>query len=342
MIIAMPNLISSRRSIRVLALLVVLVMGGTASAADGPVQIKEVEYRGWKRNVQLSNGDVELIATLDVGPRIISYRLKGGQNVFKGYDEQMGRSGESEWMIRGGHRLWTAPEDTTRTYALDNTPITYQKLGEGIRLTSPPDPRYGIRKEIDLTLASQGSRVRLVHRITNIGSNATELAPWALTVMAPGGMEIIPLPPKKPHPGSAKNATSAADFGPNQLWVPRWKLGEQSITLSQRPASAPTKLGLLHRSGRVGYVNGRTLFVKSFEYREGRRYPDGGVNYETFTNGDMLEMESLGPLQTLEPGRSVEHSESWELHTVDPERIKDDVLPRLSSSRGPPQPPTDQ
>src|SRR5947207_6730691 len=132
MIITMANVISSSQSIRVLALLVILEMGGIAMAADGPVQIREVEYRGWKRNVQLSNGDVELIATLDVGPRIISYKLKGGQNVFKEYDEQMGRSGESEWMIRGGHRLWTAPEDTTLTYAFDNAPITFHKLRQGI------------------------------------------------------------------------------------------------------------------------------------------------------------------------------------------------------------------
>src|SRR5262249_16111423 len=152
------------------------------------------------------------------------------------------RSGESEWMIRGGHRLWTAPEDTTRTYALDNVPITYQKHGDGIRLISPPDSQYGIRKEIDLVLTEARSQVRLVHRLPTVGGNATELARWALSVMAPGGMEIIPLPPGKPHPDSVKDAASPADFAPNQLWVlwpytdlsdPRWKLGGQSIVLTQ-------------------------------------------------------------------------------------------------------------
>jgi hypothetical protein len=337
----MHSVVSSSKSIRTFTLLMVAVVGGTAIASGGPVQIEEVEYRGWKRNVRLSNGDVELIATLEVGPRIISYRFPQGPNVFKEYDDQIGHSGESEWMIRGGHRLWTAPEDTTRTYSPDNGPITYQRLGEGVRLIAPPDTRYGLRKEIDVSLTVQGSRVNLVHRITNIGARATELAPWALSVMAPGGSEIIPLPPRALHPGSPKNAATAADFGPNQLWVlwpythlsdPRWKLGDRFITLTQRPATEPTKLGLLHRVGKVGYLNGRTLFTKSFAYREGQRYPDGGVNYETFSNGDMLEMESLGPLLTLEPGRSVEHEETWELHPVDPARIEEDILPRLRST----------
>jgi hypothetical protein len=323
-------------------LLVSLARGETAMADEAPLKIEEVEYRGWKHNLKLDNGTVELIATLDVGPRIISYKLKGGRNAFKEYDDQMGRSGESEWMIRGGHRLWTAPEDTTRTYALDNAPITYQKQGDLLRLISPPDSTYGIQKEIELKPAAQGSQVRLVHRITNISSTRAELAPWALTVMAPGGMEVIPLPPKKPHPGSAKNAASATDFAPNQLWVlwpytdlsdPRFKVTARFIALSQRPSSEPTKIGLAHRPGRVGYLNGDTLFVKSFEYRAGERYPDGGVNYETFTNADMLEMESLGPLQTLDPGRSVEHAETWELHRVDPHRFDDDVLPRVRSTQ---------
>jgi len=32
-----------------------------------------IEYRGWKNNLRLTNGDVELVVTLDVGPRVISY-----------------------------------------------------------------------------------------------------------------------------------------------------------------------------------------------------------------------------------------------------------------------------
>ena len=40
----------------------------------------------------------------------------------------------------------------------------------------------------------------LTHRLTNVGQKPTDLAPWALTVMAPGGVEIIPLPPKGAPP----------------------------------------------------------------------------------------------------------------------------------------------
>lgn len=285
--------------------------------------MERVEYRGWKHNLKLSNGQAELIATLDVGPRIISYRLKDGKSVFKEYDDQVGRAGESDWMIRGGHRLWAGPEDTTRTYALDNAPVVAEELSPGqVRLKPAPDREYGLQKEIDLRLEPEGSRVTLVHRLTNIGQAPTELAPWALSVMAPGGVEIIPLPSKKPHPGSAKNASSPADFAPNQLlrlWPfteladPRLHFGSRYITLKQDSSRGPTKLGLAHQLGWVGYLNGGTLFVKRFGYQPGAPYPDGGCNFETFTNQDMLEVESLGPLVRLAPGQAVEHVERWEL-----------------------------
>jgi hypothetical protein len=94
---------------------------------------------------------------------------------------------------------------------------------------------------------------------------------------------------------------------------PRWRFGTKFITLRHDPGRGPTKLGLAHKLGSVGYLNAGTLFVKRFEYREGQIYPDDGVNLETFTNEDMLEIETLGPLISLDPGQSVEHTERWEL-----------------------------
>lgn len=291
--------------------------------ARGAATVEQVEYRGWKNNLKIANGDAELIVTRDVGPRVISFRLVDGKNVFKNYDEMMGTSGEPSWMIRGGHRLWTAPEDPARTYALDNGPVSFQELGPGrVRFTPAPESAFGLQKEIELELEPSGSRVAITHRITNVGKTETRLAVWSLSVMAPGGMEILPLPPKRPHPGDAKNARSAADFAPDlflSLWPffdfkdPRWSFGSKYVTLTQDATRGATKLGVAHKSGGVGYLNGGTLFVKRFAFQPGAHYPDHGVNYETFTNEDMLEMETLGPMTTLPPGRSAEHVERWEL-----------------------------
>lgn len=314
------------------------------ASEKGTPTVDKIEYKGWKNNLRLANADAELIVTLDVGPRVISYRPTGGANVFKEYLDQLGKAGESDWQMRGGHRLWAGPEDLTRTYALDNGSVSHKEIGPGsVRLTQAPDAGYGIQKEIDLTLAPQGTRVTVVHRIINVGDKATQLAPWALSVMAQGGVEVIPLPPKRPHPGPPKNARSPADYAADQklvLWPffdftdPRWTFGRRFVTLRQDDkATGPTKIGMAHRGGWVGYLNGGTLFVKRFRYQEGEEYPDGGVNFETFTNAEMLEVESLGPMTKLLPGAKVEMTEEWELFTKVPDfrdeaGIEKEIRPR--------------
>lgn len=304
--------------------------------------MENVEFRGWKHNVRVSNGDCEIIATLDIGPRIISYKLDGRESVFKVYDDMAGKSGESEWMIRGGHRLWVGPEDNTRTYALDNKPVQFEQTGPlSIRLRPDPDREYGIQKEIEITLAEKGSQVKALHRLTNIGGSPTELAVWSISVMAPGGFEVIPLPKKYPHPGSPKNAKSGADFAANQLMAiwpyfdfedPRWSFKSNHLALKQDSSRGPTKLGLAHKMGWVAYLNKGGLFVKRFPYFEGKKYPDDGVNFETFTNPDMLEIETLAPLTTLAPGKSAEHIEHWEIlpqNDLTPEKILETVKPSI-------------
>jgi hypothetical protein len=314
-----------------------------AGAGQPGVKADVVAHKGWKKNARLSNGDAELIVTLDVGPRIISYRLANGKNVLKEYEDQLGKSGEPTWQIRGGHRLWIGPEDLTRTYAPDNRPVQNYSFTNGVaRFTQAPDAEYGVQKEIDVQLSPSGSHVTVIHRVANVGDKPTELAVWASSVMAPGGVEIIPLPPKMPHPGSPKNAKSPEDFGPNQtvaLWPyfdfgdPRWTFGSRYLQLRQAKRG-PTKLGLAHGLGWIGYLNGGTLFVKRIAYEKGKTYPDNGVNFETFTNEDMLEIESLGPLVRLAPGQKAEMTERWELvgglPSVSTEgQIDEVILPRV-------------
>ncbi len=126
-----------------------------------PATTSIVPYAGWARNLRIANADVEMIVTLDVGPRVIRYAAPGGPNLFGETADQLGKSGEPHWMPRGGHRLWTAPEDKTRTYAPDNRAVEHRVLssdakGVSVRFTQLPDEPYGVQKELDITLDADG------------------------------------------------------------------------------------------------------------------------------------------------------------------------------------------
>ena len=65
------------------------------------------------------------IATSSIAVKLVQAAagFVGGQNLFKEFKDQLGKSGEKDWQPRGGHRLWIAPEDRVKTYAPDNGPV---------------------------------------------------------------------------------------------------------------------------------------------------------------------------------------------------------------------------
>lgn len=281
------------------------------------MNIETIEYYGWWNNLRIFNEHAEIIVTLDVGPRVLSYRtLPSGENVFAHFKDQLGRQGESEWCIRGGHRLWLAPEDLTLSYHVDNSPVQWRRddaTGEVLIDSVLVDGDHHVRKTLGIKLAANGSRVTLRHRVTNEGVEALTVASWALSVMQAGGLEVIPQPPLGEHP---------RDMLPNRgivLWPytdmsdPRFTFGQKFWLLRQAEGYLPTKIGMAHREKWIGYVLNDSLFIKTFEHIAGANYPDGGCNFETFTNNEMLEIESLGPLVTLARGQSTEHTEGWNL-----------------------------
>ena len=161
------------------------------------VTIEKIDFKGWPNSYRMTNGEVELVVTSDVGPRIIRYGFVGGQNFFKEYSSEIGKSGESTWRNRGGHRLWVGPEaqpDSPITYAVDNSPVHIKLRSGTIEATPPLEREAGLQKQIVVKMAARGSGVDVLHRITNKNVWTIELAAWALSVMAPGGVGITGLP----------------------------------------------------------------------------------------------------------------------------------------------------
>ena len=81
------------------------VFGGRRVRPERKLTMEKVSYAGWPNCIKLSNGQIELIVTTDVGPRIMRFGFVGGQNLLNEYKDQVGKTGGDEWRIYGGHRL---------------------------------------------------------------------------------------------------------------------------------------------------------------------------------------------------------------------------------------------
>lgn len=304
------------------------------------VKVERVEYGGWPNCYRVSNGVAELLVTSDVGPRVLRYGFSGGRNLFKEFPDQLGKSGESDFQARGGHRLWKAPEDLATSWAADNVPVEVRVTEHGVVAVAPVEPWSGLRKTVEVAMADAGAGVVVTHQIENCSKDSQTFAPWALTVMAPGGVAVSGFPPRGTHPECLAPTNPLTMWAFSDLSDPRWVFTKKYMALRQDVnRSAPQKLGLFAEHTWAAYLLGGDMFLKETRNDPARTYPDFGCSFETFTNAEILEMETIGPLQVVRPGEHVEHVERWSLHRgVHVEEWSDAgldaaVLPRVLAAR---------
>jgi hypothetical protein len=319
--------------------------------ASAKVDVKKVDYGGWPNCIKMTNGKIELVATTDVGPRILRFGFVGGDNEFCEFKGDLGQPGGDAWRSYGGHRFWHSPESHPRTYYPDNFPVKYEINGNTMKLTADVEKTNGMQKEIRITMDPDSNHVQVVHTMTNHSTWPVKLAPWALTVMNLNGKAILPLEPYSPHPGFPDQPGQVIDqknylpVGNLVLWSftklndPRWVFTSKYVILKQDPTKdRPQKIGMSSRQNWMAYARNNHLFVKKVAYQPGAEYPDNGCIFEVFSCAGMLELETLGPLKILDPGANTTHTEDWYLfdgvkaEDTD-ESIDANVLPKVKGLR---------
>jgi hypothetical protein len=279
---------------------------------------------------RLANDTVEVLLATKFGPRIVRYGFLGGENVLGEVPDLVTQTTLGPWRPRAGHRLWTSPEQMPRSYAPDNEPVDVQVSGTTVTLTQPIETATGVQKVMTVTLAAAGTEVIVQHRLVNHNIWSIEVAPWALTIMRPGGTVIVPQEPFISHAEQLLPVRAMALWGFTDLTDPRWHIGSRFIRLRTDSAlAAPQKVGVANRQGWAAYLCEGELFVKRYAWDELARYPDFGVNTETFTAGNLIELETLGGLVSLAPGASTSHDERWFLFRGVKLPVGDDELARV-------------
>ena len=154
-------------------------------------------------------------------------------------------------------------------------------------------------------------------RLRNAGAEPYHLAPWVLTMFAQGGTGIHGFPPRGTHPEMLEPTNPLVMWAFTHLDDPRWRLSRKYLVLRQDPKNSnPAKAGHVQppHLGRLPAERRTVREAVRGDCAPASAYPDFGCTFETFTNADILELETLGPLTTLAPGQSVSHTERWTAH----------------------------
>ena len=272
------------------------------------------DFHGHKAIV-FENDHFRLECLAQAGPRIVRLIPHWtGENLFAEVPNFSTKTSVGEYQFFGGHRLWYAPESLSQTYIPDGHGITIKEVQDGVRLTGMDEPGTGIRKIITIQMSPTRPFIILKHKLQNHGQASVRLAPWAITMMRPDGIAILP----------QQNGNVDTDgLLPNRklaLWpYTRWddtrlQLGDEFIIVRSDSTPHPLKLGYFNPHGWLGYLYDDVLFLKRFGVRRDEEYADYGSNSEVYTNHLTTELESLGPIVVLKPREEVVHTETWEVY----------------------------
>ncbi|MCC6806922.1 MAG: hypothetical protein IT381_05835 [Deltaproteobacteria bacterium] len=269
----------------------------------------------------LEDDAYEAIVSVSVGPRILSFKKKGGANVLAERSERDLHTALGRWRAHGGHRLWIAPEQMPLTYSPDNEPVILEPGGDRYVTLVRVDRDLLVDKAITVSLDEHGLRVE--HRITNRGPAPRPIAAWALTILAPGGTVHVPQEPYAAHADDFRPARPLVLWRYSDLTDTRLSISRRFVSITPDPQiAAPNKLGFGNRRGFAAYQLGGEMFIKRFEDQPAATYPDCGSNTEVFVAGDFIELETLGPLELLAPQATTMHVEHWEIARATLDELK--------------------
>jgi len=292
---------------------VVLINWKEPTAEANLIKTKITQFAGYEC-IQIGNDTVSLWVAKSFGPRVIGLTLKGGHNLFAELpDTRLECPGAGHYSLRGGHRLWWAPEYPPRTYLPDDEAVQIEETGNGLIVTQLVETQTGLQKSISITLPDQTAKVVLDHIILNRANEALELAPWAVTMLKPGGVAILPQPVGQVDKYCVLPNRSISLWPYTQVNSPHIMWGDRYIFIRADLKENKLKIGFPNPVGWLGYYLNGTLFMKYARYDQKESYFDQQSSSECYCDAGVLELETFGPRTTLGPGESVTHREIWKI-----------------------------
>jgi hypothetical protein len=279
---------------------------GTPAAAG--VSVERVAYRGWSDSYRISNGVIEATVVPAIG-RIMQLSLVGDATgaIWRNPDleGQLHNPASVAWDNFGGDKCWPAPQsawgrqagrDWPPPVAFDSRPLRVDIRARGVALTSPVDPGYGIEIErlVELEPGRPVMHVRTTYAKRR--GDAVQVGVWTITQMPEPERMFMQVPAATRF---AKGYQLLRDTEPAALRV------EGGLLSLGRDHRCETKLGT--DGGGLVWVGENCVVRMDAETGPGE-YPDGGCVTEIYTNPDPLayvELETMGPLATLEVGASI-------------------------------------
>lgn len=266
--------------------------------------------------VTLTTDTVRLVAVSQYGPRIASFGLVDGPNLFLWKPGKYRRGG---WDLRGGHRVWvTRPgaDENEDTYATDNERCEVELFEDGFRLTGAENPVNRTRRGFAVRVLD-GGLLEVENFVQNTSDMLYSGGIWALTCTVPakGTRYAIPL-----GDGSEWDAFRMVYFrrwgghGEGGFADTQMKFLPDLLVIEPRGLENKRMIESHHGIIAMSDPARSVTFAKKVPHDVSAPCPMGcNLAFYIGPKNFMVEMESMGPERTLRPGETLRHVERWVL-----------------------------
>lgn len=277
------------------------------------MKVSRIKFDGYNA-VEILTAEMRLVGVSDFGPRIAFFGKPGGENLLLW---KPGHYTRGDWDLRGGHRVWVSrpgADECEDTYATDNDPCDIALFGNGFCLTGRPNRSNMTRRGVSIKLLGSKS-VQVDSFVLNAGDMLYSGGVWTLTCTIPtaGTRYAVPI-----GDGSSWNAYTTVAFnqwgghGVGGFNDDQFEIGSDLLVVN--PKGIENKRMLQSHAGIIAMSDpvNQVTFAKKAEYMRSRAYPLN-CNTAVYIGPDnfMVEMEMMGPEETIKPGEDLIHRETW-------------------------------
>ena len=282
--------------------------------------VQRTEYSGYSDCLALENGETRVVLGHHAGGRVLEYALNGENALY--LDPAHGgwtfTPGEPPIHITAG-RCDIGPEHVIpRHPALWMGAWTAEAVGpRRARLTSQDDEQTGVRLTRDFVLSESGTHLAFTQTQINVSDRVTEWCHWSRTFAPHGGIGVMPLTRRPmsrfPRGYVMYGPGQGIVFRPDDANIVRERVGDDDYLVIRGVPQNP-KLGFDSYAGWLAYLlPSGTAFVKCFPCFPERVYNEVAsiTSCIYYPREKFVELEPIGPRESLQPGESASFTEDW-------------------------------
>ncbi len=272
-----------------------------------PLAAQTDPYQGFA-GFWLKNDRAEAFAIAEPYPRVLAFRLQGGDN-------PLHVSREYEYI---GVRSWFfEPTHIPASELPALQPATAEQTDpRSVRLTAAPDDSSGLRLTMEITLDAERPILHIRHGFKNMRDHPRRIACWALNVIRPdAGVGVAPW-----RSTDRRSFLFWPSTDPNEAGI---YLGPRALALDYRiePQNGWHKIGTNSDAGWIAFVWNGTALKSTVAHVADAEYPEDGGTVTMFNSTAELfdgkprfgEIENVGPLSELMPGDTLWMEQTLEL-----------------------------